>query len=64
MKDAFWACPECGAELWPEDERIEKTIRREMTRGLRARKKGGGRGTKKKYKQKKPGEKFIPWWAR
>jgi hypothetical protein len=60
----FWECPNCNAELWPYDERVEKEIQKTMRRPLAARKRSGGGRRKRRYKTRKPGEKWVPWYQR
>lgn len=60
----WWECPVCRAELWPYDERVEEQIRKVMYAVKGAKKKGGGKRRKKRYKAKKPGEKWAPWYRR
>ncbi len=57
----FWECPECKAELWPYDERIEKEIHKDMY-AIAPRKKSRRSSKRKRFKQKKPGEKRMPWY--
>ena len=58
----FWECPDCGAETWPYEEHTEKAIRKAMY-PIRSKKRSGGR-RKRRYRTKKPGEKWVPWWLR
>lgn len=58
----WWECPVCKAELWPYDERVEKEIRKEMY--VTAPKKKSRSSKRKRFKPKKPGEKWIPWYRR
>lgn len=62
-KDYFWVCPDCGCELWPYNESIEKQARKAME-VIKPRKKRGGSRRSRVRKTKKPGEKFVPWWMR
>jgi len=61
-QDTFWECLSCKAEVWPADERIEKEVRRLMTAPASKKKSAGRR--KSRFKAKKPGEKFTPWYQR
>lgn len=60
----FWECPECKAETWPYDERVEKAVHKAMYSIKGAKKKVSGSRRKKRHKIKKPGEKWIPWYRR
>ncbi|MDQ7790319.1 MAG: hypothetical protein RDU41_09745 [Clostridia bacterium] len=60
-KDRYWECPECGATVWPYDGNLEKQIRKSMQRP-KTRNKGGGSKSRRR-KERKPGDKFQPWWA-
>ena len=60
----WWECPDCGAETWPYDERVEKTVRKIMhSNTIRSKKRGRG-SRRKRHKSKKPGEKWMPWYRR
>ncbi|MCL6447849.1 MAG: hypothetical protein K6U04_06800 [Armatimonadetes bacterium] len=61
--DAFWECPTCRAELWEYDEKTERQIRKAM-QSAPARKKSSGSRRKSRYKMRKPGQKFVPWYQR
>lgn len=58
----FWECPECKAEIWPYDERVEKAVRKAMY-SIAPKKRGGG-SKRRRFKSKKPGEKYVPWYSR
>lgn len=60
-KDFFWKCPDCGAEVWPENLAIQSQIRANY--GMSAKKKTGSH-TRKKRKNKKPGNRFKPWYCK
>ena len=60
--DEFWECPTCNAETWPYDERIEKAVHKAMyVVTIKKRGRGSKRG---RFKQKKLGEKWEPWYRR
>jgi len=61
--DAFWECPGCRAEVWPADERLEKEVRKLMAVDA-GRERGSGSRRKSRFKSRKPGEKFTPWYQR
>ena len=59
VKNYFWKCPGCGAEVWPEDENVTRAIQKSMSQGIKAKKRTGGTRSKKKTKKKNL---FIPWY--
>lgn len=61
--DVFWECSGCSCEVWPYDERVEKAIRKAM-QPVRATKKSRGTRRKGRFRTKKPGERFVPWYQR
>ncbi|RKO67038.1 hypothetical protein D7024_08790 [Desulfofundulus salinus] len=62
--DTFWECPGCSCEVWPYDPAVEKEVRKLMAPSAGKKKKGSGGRRKSRFKSKKPGEKFIPWYRR
>jgi hypothetical protein len=58
----FYECPECGAELWTYDEKPEKAIRKVMY--ATSPKKRGKGSRRRRFKPRKPGEKWVPWYRR
>ncbi len=59
----WWECPVCRTEVWPYDERVEKEIHKEMY-VTAPKKKSRGSSKRKRFKPKKPGEKWVPWYRR
>lgn len=62
-RDVYWRCAACRLELWPPDENIEKEVAKLMAPSAPRRKKGGGR-RRSRFKSKKPGERYVPWYRR
>lgn len=63
-KDCFYECPACRAEVWPYDASVEAEARKLMAPSAPRKRRGSGGRRRSRFKARKPGEKYVPWYHR